>query len=255
MALITEGLVSSLILTIVFFAIILISIMQATEDRVPKIKSLAALDAIREAVGRAAEMGRPVFVGTDKGGLLDQYAPHTLAGLAICGYTAEICAELGTPVYYLSQVAHVIPAATLTLKEAYIKKGQVLDEDYAIRYVSESDQAYATACLASFDREKPGACIYAGAWFGNAIKVPPGGRKVGAINIGAAARMYGFIFFVAACDYTLIGEELWAAGAYLSKDFKHIGALRGQDILKFAVLLLLLFSLLLGQTFMGALNA
>ena len=36
-------------------------------------------------------------------------------------------------------------------------------------------------------------------------------------------------FFVAACDYTLIGEELFAASAYLSGDRKIIGALKGQD--------------------------
>jgi hypothetical protein len=44
-------------------------------------------------------------------------------------------------------------------------------------------------------------------------------------------------FFVAACDYTLIGEELFAASAYLSKDPKLLGSLKGQDVGKFIFLL------------------
>jgi len=37
-------------------------------------------------------------------------------------------------------------------------------------------------------------------------------------------------FFFVACDYTLIGEELFAAQAYLSKDLRLIGSLKGQDV-------------------------
>jgi hypothetical protein len=37
-------------------------------------------------------------------------------------------------------------------------------------------------------------------------------------------------FFVAACDYTLIGEEFFAASAYLSNDPEQLGSLKGQDI-------------------------
>jgi hypothetical protein len=47
-------------------------------------------------------------------------------------------------------------------------------------------------------------------------------------------------FFVAACDYTLIGEELFAASAYLSKDPKLLGSLKGQDVGKFIFLLVIL---------------
>ncbi|MBH0184965.1 MAG: hypothetical protein HP477_05995, partial [Nitrospira sp.] len=43
-------------------------------------------------------------------------------------------------------------------------------------------------------------------------------------------------FFVTTCDYTLIGEELYAASAYLSKEPVQIGTLRGQDIGKAIIL-------------------
>ena len=56
------------------------------------------------------------------------------------------------------------------------------------------------------------------------------GNSIGAIQIGGTAMPAQLPFFVAACDYTLIGEELFAASAYLSHDPKQLGSLKGQDI-------------------------
>ena len=44
-------------------------------------------------------------------------------------------------------------------------------------------------------------------------------------------------FFVVACDYTLIGEELYAASAYLSGEPKLVGALKGADFMKIAIII------------------
>lgn len=41
--------------------------------------------------------------------------------------------------------------------------------------------------------------------------------------------MYQLAFLVAACDYTLLGEEIFAAGAYYSRNPVDLGALSGQD--------------------------
>ena len=52
-------------------------------------------------------------------------------------------------------------------------------------------------------------------------------------------------FFVAACDYTLIGEELFAASAYLSKDPHQLGSLKGQDFGKAAFVIVLIIGIIL----------
>jgi hypothetical protein len=52
-------------------------------------------------------------------------------------------------------------------------------------------------------------------------------------------------FFIAACDYTLIGEELFAASAYLSREPRLLGSLKGQDLGKAVILLALIVGLLL----------
>ena len=52
-------------------------------------------------------------------------------------------------------------------------------------------------------------------------------------------------FFVTTCDYTLIGEELYAASAYLSREPIQLGTLRGQDFGKAFILVVLALGTLL----------
>jgi hypothetical protein len=49
---------------------------------------------------------------------------------------------------------------------------------------------------------------------------------------------------VAACDYTLIGEELFAASAYLSKEPMLLGSLRGQDVAKVFFMIVIVLGVL-----------
>jgi len=51
-------------------------------------------------------------------------------------------------------------------------------------------------------------------------------------------------FFIVACDYTLIGEELYAASAYLGKEPVLLGSLKAQDYAKAAILVLACLGLL-----------
>src|SRR5450756_2048675 len=66
--------------------------------RLPKIRRLAGLDAIDEAIGRATEMGRPVIFANGSNGLDDA---QTIASFPVLSYVAHTCARYDTkPVSY-----------------------------------------------------------------------------------------------------------------------------------------------------------
>jgi hypothetical protein len=79
-----------------------------------------------------------------------------------------------------------------------------------------------------------------GQFYAESLILAETANSVGAIQIAGTAMPSQLPFFVAACDYTLIGEELFAASAYLSKDPKLLGSLKGQDVGKFIFLLVIL---------------
>ena len=56
------------------------------------------------------------------------------------------------------------------------------------------------------------------------------GASTGAIQIAGTDADHQLPFFITTCDYTLIGEELYAASAYLSREPVLVGTLRGQDV-------------------------
>ena len=71
------------------------------------------------------------------------------------------------------------------------------------------------------------------------------GNSIGAIQIAGTAMPAQLPFFVAACDYTLIGEEFFAASAYLSGEPEQLGSLKGQDVGKVVVAILLVVGVLM----------
>ena len=81
-------------------------------------------------------------------------------------------------------------------------------------------------------RERPAAIFYMGNFLAEALMLAETGHATGAIQIAGSASASQLPFFVAACDYTLLGEELYAASAYLSQDPLQIGSLKGQDAAK-----------------------
>src|SRR5690606_24678296 len=82
---------------------------------------------------------------------------------------------------------------------------------------------------------KPAACFYMGAFFAEALILAETGNSVGAIQVAGTAMPAQLPFFVASCDYTLIGEEFFAASAYLTGSPEELGSLKGQDVGKVLV--------------------
>jgi hypothetical protein len=75
-----------------------------------------------------------------------------------------------------------------------------------------------------------------GSFFAEALLLTETGASTGAIQIAGTDSDHQLPFFVTTCDYTLIGEELYAASAYLSREPIQVGTLRGQDIGKALIL-------------------
>lgn len=69
-----------------------------------------------------------------------------------------------------------------------------------------------------------------GAFYAESLLLAETGNAIGAIQVAGTAMPSQLPFFVAACDYTLIGEEFFAASAYLSGEPFQLGTLRGQDV-------------------------
>lgn len=233
-----QGRLFPFVLLVVVCAAILYKIQRAKAGDIPQIRRIAGLDAMEEAIGRATETGRPVFYTPGRGGLLDNYAAQTLAGLEMLGYVAKMTAKYETNLIVGIGEPNVYPLADEIVRQSYIEAGH--PDAYTpemVRFLSPAQFAYAAASLGIMHREKVAATMLIGAFWAESLLLAEGGSQVGAIQIAGTARMYQIPFFIAACDYCLIGEEMFAGGAYLSKDPVKLGTIAGQDIAKLIALI------------------
>jgi len=222
--------INLLVLLLIFSASVLLFIRSAKSGKGLFIRKLAGLEAVEEAVGRATEMGKPVLFVPGIGEL-DEI--QTIAGLSILGRVARITAQYDTPLVVPVLYPMALAAAGEIVKGAYLDSGR--PESYKpemIRYVAGEQFAYVAAVNGIMLREKPAACVYMGAFYAESLLLAETGFATGAIQIAGTANPEQLPFFVAACDYTLMGEELYAASAYLSKEPLMLGSLKGLDLIK-----------------------
>lgn len=128
-----------------------------------------------------------------------------------------------------------------TVRQAYLEEGKSdAYEPGNIRFLSSQQFAYAAALFGIIAREKPAANFMMGAFWAEALMLAEVGSEVGALQITGTAQLSQVPFFVASSDYTLIGEELFAAAAYLSQDRMQLGSILGQDMAKAVVAALII---------------
>lgn len=205
----------------------------ASSGRELKIRRIAGLEAVDEAVGRATEMGRScLFIP----GIQDMNDIQTVAGITVLSRVAKVAAEYDAKVEVPNCRALVMTAARETVQSAYLAAGR--PDSYnpdLIYYVTDEQFGYVAYLSGMMVREKPAACFYMGAFYAESLILAETGNQVGAIQVAGTAMPSQLPFFVAACDYTLIGEEFFAASAYLSGEPHQLGSLKGQDVGKVIV--------------------
>ena len=208
-----------------------------------KIRRIAGLDAVEEAVGRATEMGRSCFFIA---GVQDLNEMQTVAGINVLSHVAKVAAEYDARLEMPTARSLVMTTARETVQASYLAAGR--PDSYVednIYYVTDEQFGFAAFATGKMVREKPAACFYMGCFFAESLLFAETANTVGAIQIAGTAEPAQLPFFVAACDYTLIGEEFYAASAYLSGDPDQLGSLKGQDFGKLLVACLLIVGSLL----------
>jgi hypothetical protein len=207
------------------------------------LRPIAGIEAIDEAIGRATEMGRPILYVPGLSTISDV---ATIASLTILGRVAKKVAEYQTSLMVPNCDPIVYTVADEAVKQAYLEAGRPdsYDPD-SVFFITQSQFAFVAGVNGIMMREKPATNFYLGMFWAESLLLAETGSLSGAIQIAGTDAVTQLPFFITTCDYTLIGEELYAASAYLGREPKQIGAVKSQDALKMIVMLLIIFGLVL----------
>ncbi len=198
------------------------------------IRRIPGLDALDEAIGRSTEMGRPVLYVP---GIDEIKEIQTLYSMMILRHVARKTAEYGTELIVPVKDSVVMAFAEEAVKQGCQDAGQpdafIPDN---VRYLSNEQFAYCAGVAGIMNREKPAANIMLGMFFAESLILAETGFASGAIQVAGTAKQHQLPFFVAACDYTIIGEEYFAVTAYLTRDPNLLGTIRAADVIKIVVI-------------------
>jgi hypothetical protein len=234
---------------LLFFIIVAVGVMMnvfATRARRGEpifIRRISGIDAIEEGIGRATEMGRPILYVP---GIDELQDIQTIASMLILGQVAEKVAEYQSDIVVSCCIPIVREVADEVVKAGFYQAGYPDAYNPAnTRFISSEQFAFCAGTNGIILREKPATNIYFGRFFAESLILAETGFVNRSIQIAGTAEATQLPFFIAACDYTLIGEELFAVSAYLSRDPRLISSLKASDWIKVFVVASLLIGTLL----------
>ncbi|MFV9505548.1 MAG: DUF6754 domain-containing protein [Oscillochloridaceae bacterium umkhey_bin13] len=248
--LISPDAVIILLVVLVVVALTWLHHARVSNGRLPSRRPLAALDRLRAALGRGAETGRPVHVSSGASALgaaegTRASTAELIAGLLVAERVVGEAALNGAPISVTSgdAVAHL--ALRGAVRQAYQVAGQAQDYNpNQIQLLAHHDEfAFATGVTALYARQPLEASVMVGAFNQEFLLIGEEGNARELPQVAGTTSTVALPLMLLTTPATLIGEEVFAAEAYLSSQSSAQARLLTQDVLRTTVIVLLIVGL------------
>lgn len=225
-----------LMLMALFILPVLLYVRRARERNDLYVRRIAGIDATDEAIGRAAELGRPISFSTG----LTVVSPVLYACLGVLYHVGRRAALYKSRLFVPQYDPEVMAIVEDVVRDAYRDEGRAsLFDPGSILFLSQEQFAFAAGYSGMMQRERIGTAFLFGEFAAESLLLAEAGQQVGAMQVAASVTPEQVPFFICTCDYTLIGEELYAASAYLTREPVQLGSLLGQDRAKLIFFLMI----------------
>jgi len=225
-----------LVLICLLIGPVLYYIRIARQGRDLYVRRIAGVDAIDEATGRSAELGRPISFSTG----LTSITPALYACLGVLFYVARKAARYNSKLLVPQNDPQVVAVVEDTLRDAYRTEGKPeLFDSRSVVFLSEDQFAFAAGYMGMVQREQVATAFLFGVFAAESLMLAEAGQQIGAMQVAASLTPEQVPYFICTCDYTLIGEELYGAAAYLTREPIQLGSLYGQDRAKLVFVILI----------------
>jgi hypothetical protein len=210
-------------------------------SRLFTLRPLRAYDAAREGLSRASETGRALHASPGTGGVRagGTATASTLAGMTVVESMARASAITGAPVIATTNDAVAYALTENAIRRGYQRAGWSMEgESGGARMVTHEDSiAYIAGAAEVVGQQKTSHAVTVGQFGPEVLFLLEAQRRSGANQIAGSSDPQAAALMLLAADQTLIGEEIFASGAYLERRQSHIASLLAQDGLRWIVIL------------------
>jgi len=231
---------------IVFFSAALMLGLLLLHRKTPSVfRDIPALTRLRQAVGLVVEDGSRLHISLGRGALTTPQSASALAGLALLRRLADLTSAGDQPPIVTSGDATLAILSQDTLQAAAKFSELAAFDPTAGRLTGLTPFSYAAGAIPAIRDENVSANILMGnfgvevALLTDAVERENTFVLAGSDNLTAQAVIY------ACAQEPLIGEEIYAAGAYVESGPLHTASLAVQDILRWLIIAVILVGALL----------
>lgn len=233
------------------FAAVLLLALTLWRRRSPAVlRPIDAYERLNRAVGLAVENGTRLHISLGRGNLFTARGGSALAGLAMLRRLAERTSASDRPPIVTSGDASLAILSQDTLHSGYRAAGA--EEQYRFstgRLTGLTPFSYAAGTMSVEHDENVSANVVIGDLGAESALIAEASDRENSSLIAASDDLSAQAIFYASAQEPLIGEELFAAGAYIGAGAAHEASLQVQDILRWLIILAILAGSLL--KFMG----
>ncbi len=235
---------ASLIAAFVYF------LWRAHLDRTLRLRPIAAYEALKNLLARASEAGKPVHISIGVAGAGTKATVDTMAGLYALEFLADRAAVSAIPPVVTVSDPTALPVAQDQLRRAYLRQGY--PEEYDQRQVrmiapvvNGENIAYGAGVMDVLAHERVMANVMIGAFGDEFLLMSETGAQQELLQVGGTSTTEVLPFVYTTISHPLIGEDIYAAGAYLGAKRSHIASLLAQDMVRGILVILVLLLILI----------
>jgi hypothetical protein len=226
---------------------------RGTAGRRFHLRQIDAYEATSEGLARAAETGRAVHTSPGAGGVGAEgvTTASTLAGMGIVESMARTAAITGAPVQATTNDAVAYALTDNALRRGYRRAGWSMEsESGGARFLTHRDAlAYVAGAAEVVASHKVSHAVMSGTFGPEVLLLTEAQRRSGAHQVVGSTVPQGAALVTLTADQALVGEEVFASGAYLERRTTHVASLLAQDGLRWIIVLAIIAGFVLMNVF------
>jgi hypothetical protein len=227
----------------VALGLLLVFLVLAARNPKQTFRSIPAFKELKRTIELSVEDGSRMHISLGRGGLLGPQSAAAFAGLTLLRQVADIAADSDQPPVATSGDGTLMLLAQDTLRATYQRLG--IANQYSPRFARLTGMtpfSYAGGTLPLVLDRTVSANLLVGSFGEEVALIGAAGQQSGTFGMGGGDTLNSQAVLFGSAQAPLIGEELFATGAYLDAGPAHKASLRMQDVLRWIVILLFIFT-------------
>jgi len=226
------------ILIVFIVSIIIFGVSALFAGRRPALRPLPGFKSLPGQLSQVIEEGQSLPLSLGSGGVGGSDTATTLAGLAVLEGLSEESAATDVPPTVTVADPTILVMAQDVLRRAYAQQGNAAGLDFrSVRYVAASPLPYAAGVMDLLSNEETSTSVMAGVFGPESAFIAEEGSRQGLIQVAGVADLTSQAVLYPSVNHLAIGEEMYAAGAYLSAKPASVGSLLAQDIIRLILII------------------